>query len=922
MMDMNNLNEVVGKYKVLYVEDDETVLLKVSKMFQEIFKLVDTAKNGLEGLAQYNAYFEKNNEHYDIVISDINMPKMNGIELSQEIRKISPMQEIFIISAHNESNVLQELINIGVSTFIHKPIKFDELLKSILKVHISLQANKQKDEKTDEMMKLNHEFEGVLNGYDSLIIASRTDTNGNITYVSQAFEKIFGYTKEELLGKNHSVIRHEDTKDEFYEFMWQTIKSGKIWKGKIRNKAKNGNTHWTKMSIAAYYDKEGNILGYNSIREDITAKEKAKELHRKVNILLRNATDGYLLIDQNMVVEAGYSEICTHFFSKHYLQGNNILDLLFREDDSFNKTIFSQGIEAIFQTEDKNKKEVLCSLLPTETSVNNKHFKIFYKVIDELNIMVIIRDISEEIALQNQLEIQNTRQKMIIQIVSNINDFVELKNSFESFLESIYKENSQNEIDLKNNGKQILRELHTYKGIFAQMFLCETPETIHNLETKVIEMIKTSKNEALLEEKENVKQKFSEDLEIFDQTIGKHFITEQLKIEQKFEVCTDLKQQLSDIILNPINTNFKVQSIIAELDYLSYISIYEILEKHVEYVEYLAEMLKKPVNSLKIYGDKYVLVPPEFRNFLKNLLHLYKNSVDHGIEDIETITEKGGHYSLNIVCEYFHKENYFYLNIYDDGMGVDIEKLVNKAIEKEIITLEHSFTLSDDEKLQLLFCDGLSTKDVANEISGRGVGMASLKQSCEELGGVIKVENKENEGLAFSFKIPIKVKMNYDQNNKNLVELMSILEVISKKITLFFDQDMGMNILDVRYVNETDMSNKIHSIIKLNDAITISFSYTKNIIKKYSELFLQDLFSSEEDYENSIEDISNEILNTLVGLSIQDLENKEMDTILTTPQNISEEQFNLLINNKSNKIVTMLIQTDLGNLICKTIQKV
>jgi hypothetical protein len=293
---------------------------------------------------------------------------------------------------------------------------------------------------------------------------------------------------------------------------------------------------------------------------------------------------------------------------------------------------------------------------------------------------------------------------------------------------------------------------------------------------------------------------------------------------------------------------------------------------------------------LKIYGDKYVLVPPEFRNFLKNLLHLYKNSVDHGIEDIETIREIGGHYSLNIICEYFHKENYFYLNIYDDGMGVDVDKLVNKAIEKEIITQEESITLGEDEKLQLLFCDGLSTKDVANEISGRGVGMAALKQSCEELGGEIKVENKPNEGLAFSFKIPIKVKMDYDQNNKRLVELMSILEVISKKTTLFFDQEMGMNIVDVRYVNETDMSDKIHSIIQLNDAITISFSYTKNIIKKYSDLFLRDLFGSEIEWENAIADISNEILNTLVGLSIQDFENKEMDIRLATPQNISDEQ--------------------------------
>jgi hypothetical protein len=300
---------------------------------------------------------------------------------------------------------------------------------------------------------------------------------------------------------------------------------------------------------------------------------------------------------------------------------------------------------------------------------------------------------------------------------------------------------------------------------------------------------------------------------------------------------------------------------------------------------------------------------------------LYKNSVDHGIEDIETMRVQGGHYSLNIVCEYYHKDNYLYLNIYDDGVGVDIEKLLNIAIEKRIITQEEVEKLSENEKLQLLFYDGLSTKDVANEISGRGVGMASLQQSCKELGGEITVENRYDDGLSYSFKIPMKSVLNYDQNNKNLVELMSVLEVISKKITLFFDEELGMNILDVRYVNGSDLTNKIHSKIELNELLVVTFSYTRNIIEKYTELFLSDIFAMDEVFAESIYEISNEIMNTLVGLSIQDLENKQMETQLTIPQTIEEDEIHKMVNNTKNKVVTMLIQTNLGNMVCKIIQK-
>jgi hypothetical protein len=285
------------------------------------------------------------------------------------------------------------------------------------------------------------------------------------------------------------------------------------------------------------------------------------------------------------------------------------------------------------------------------------------------------------------------------------------------------------------------------------------------------------------------------------------------------------------------------------------------------------------------------------------------------------MSAQGGHYFLNIVCEYYHKDNYLYLNIYDDGVGVDMKKLLNKAIEKKIITQEEVEKLSEDEKVQLLFYDGLSTKDVANEISGRGVGMASLQQSCKELGGEITIENRYDDGLSYSFKIPMKSVLNYDQNNKNLVELMSILEVISKRITLFFDQELGMNILDVRYVNDTDLTNKIHSKIELNELLMVTFSYTRNIIEKYSELFLSDIFAIDELFAESIYEISNEIMNTLVGLSIQDLENKQMETQLTIPQTIEEDEIHEMVNDRKNKVVTMLIQTNLGNMVCKIIQK-
>lgn len=924
MMDtpnMNNLNEVIGKYKVLYVEDDITVSSKVSKMFEEIFLIVDVAMNGIEGLEKYNKYYDENNKFYDIVISDINMPKMNGIELSKHIKSINPSQEIFIISAHNESNILQELINIGVSTFIHKPIKLEELLNSIFKIHNSLKENQKNIEITDEAIRLSHEFEGVLQGYDSLVIASRTDKEGIITYVSEAFEKISGYTKEELIGNSHSLIRHQDMPDEFFKQIWQTITAGNIWKGKVKNLAKNGSYYWTKTSIGPYYDKDGNILGYNSIREDITGKVKAKELNRKVTILLRHATDGYLLFNEKMLIEQGYSHICSEIFKKHYLQNEDIAEILFNINDFDNKSILRNGVKAIFATENKEKKEIFLSLLPTDSFINDKYLKISYKIVDAQHIMVIINDITEQIHLQNQLELQYAHQKMIIQIISNIDDFLELRFSFFKFIEKIFTLDDSNYIVLDDDIKYILRELHTFKGLFAQMFLYNTPSAIHNLESKIIKIAKISPKQIVISESENIKQKFNDDLEIINQTLGKNYFNEYLKLHNESKLLNDFKIQLKEIILNPVNTSFKLQSIVAQMNLLSYVSIYEVLEKQVPYVSYLGELLDKPVNKLKIYGDRKLMIPSGFKNFFKNLLHIYKNAVDHGIADTETRALNEDYNFLNITCKYYYKKQHLFLKIYDTGMGIDTQKIVKKAIEKRFLTFDESEKLSEDEKVLLVFQDGLSTKDVANEISGRGVGMSALKQSCEDLGGEITIINKPHQGVAYLFKIPMEKILGLDQGNQNLDDLISLLEVIMNRITLFFSNDLDISILDARYTNNANLDNKIHSTIDLDDSMTLAFSYTKNIIEKYSAVFLSEIFPSQDNFEDSIDEILQDMINNLVGLSIQDFPTKFINIHLKIPQKISQEELENILNKEENKVLTILIQTNFGNMVCNLIQK-
>lgn len=128
MIHVKDIQKFSRNLNVLYVEDNVKVQEETSALFNLIFSNVDLACDGEEGLKKYNL------ERYDIVITDINMPKMNGIELISKIREINPEQKIIAISAHDEPDILINVMRKGVSSFILKPLNLDEMLSVLYPV--------------------------------------------------------------------------------------------------------------------------------------------------------------------------------------------------------------------------------------------------------------------------------------------------------------------------------------------------------------------------------------------------------------------------------------------------------------------------------------------------------------------------------------------------------------------------------------------------------------------------------------------------------------------------------------------------------------------------------------------------------------------------------------------------------------------
>ena len=146
--------------------------------------------------------------------------------------------------------------------------------------------NHEVEKKTAIIQTKSDELEALLATYDANVIFSETDLKGVITKVSQAFCDVSGYSREELLGKPHSIVRHPDMPKSLFKKMWRKLARDKWVKAEIKNRKKDGGYYWVSADIGPYYDLEGKKVGYRAIRQDITAIKDMEEMQKEVILVL------------------------------------------------------------------------------------------------------------------------------------------------------------------------------------------------------------------------------------------------------------------------------------------------------------------------------------------------------------------------------------------------------------------------------------------------------------------------------------------------------------------------------------------------------------------------------------------------------------------------------------------------------------
>ncbi|MCR8642171.1 chemotaxis protein CheA [Paenibacillus sp. N1-5-1-14] len=243
------------------------------------------------------------------------------------------------------------------------------------------------------------------------------------------------------------------------------------------------------------------------------------------------------------------------------------------------------------------------------------------------------------------------------------------------------------------------------------------------------------------------------------------------------------KNELTETVEHMARVSSDLQNIVLKL---RMVPVESVFNRFPRMIRDLAKSLDKKVDLI-VTGADTELDRTVIDEIGDPLVHLLRNAVDHGVETVSKRIESGKSDTGKVHLSAYHSGNHVYIEVQDDGDGVNREVVLGKAIKNGLVTPEQGARMSDLEVYQLLFASGFSTASVISDISGRGVGLDVVKTKIQSLGGTVLVESEPGQGTKFSVQLPLTLSIIAAMlirlgHEKYAIPLSSIVETATVKL--------------------------------------------------------------------------------------------------------------------------------------------
>lgn len=470
-----------------------------------------------------------------------------------------------------------------------------------------------------------------------------------------------------------------------------------------------------------------------------------KNIYQVSIVVFQNIQQGIFLLDKDFKISKLYSKATETIFDKHKIAGENFANFM-------RPLIIPRELEALemfmrhlFNPE--MDEDVVNQLNPveqvkiyTEKSgvVTPKYIRVsFTRIIrnDKIrNIMVTISDETESILLQQHLDESEKKKKQETEQVLSI-----LKIDPAVMRGFIY--NSKKEL------RNISERYEEGKSDDYRKLLDFTFERIHNLKGNAVVIgleLMGNKFHSIEESITNLKDKVAR---------GKDFLTILYEIDEADKMMDDMAEMLRKVA--NIYKNLPSEGQVA-----SNIMVIDSLEKGVELI---SNQVGKTVD-FNFKNEKNLVIPEHYLNPFKDaMIQLIRNSISHGIEKPEVRKSLKKPEKGQITVELDQEDKELLIRYVDDGSGLELQKIRNKAVAKGLITEFQEKSMKDDKIVELIFQNGFSTSDEVDKHSGRGQGMNLVKSIIEEQDGSFTINYEEGKFFEMNIRIPV---TNFDEQEK------------------------------------------------------------------------------------------------------------------------------------------------------------
>lgn len=351
--------------KILILEDSplDAELLKEelnSNPLDFVSKVVDTKTDFEASIKSFKP---------NLILSDYSLPQFTGFEALEIAKEVLPHIPFILVTGHLSEEIAADSIKKGAWDYVLKT--------NLIRIHSAIENAFRLKEEKDANVRTRNDLRKLFAAVEqsgSVIII--TDIDGNIEYTNPKFTELSGYTAEEVLGENPRILKSDLHPKEFYNTMWETIKSGKIWKGEFQNITKSGQIFWEMATISPVIDSKGDITNFLSVKEDFSERKKneieLRDSYKEISRLKQQLELENISLKEEISLSFNYENMVyssveiSDVLTQVEQVANTDATVLILGETGTGKELVAKAIHNISNRKNRSLIRVNCAAIPTE----------------------------------------------------------------------------------------------------------------------------------------------------------------------------------------------------------------------------------------------------------------------------------------------------------------------------------------------------------------------------------------------------------------------------------------------------------------------------------------------------------------------------------------------------------------------------